>query len=159
LELQPTGSKMDLLLSVTTPYNGDLNRLLFSATDVNWSEQGGFADETVRLALLDDFRIPFGKNMEIVLKKAIKNNGTFAEIDCHGLKFLSLDASLVFDNSLVIPADCENLPCRKLSTDFSMNIETWSDLIVNINLPAFQIPTLNGWIFQAEQVVFVFSEN
>jgi hypothetical protein len=159
LDLLPTGSKMDLLLSVTTPYNGDLNRLYFSATDVNWSEQGGFANENVRLALLDDFRIPFGKGMEIVLKKATNNRGTFAEIDCFGLKFLSLDASLVFDNSLVIPADCENSPCKKLSADFSMTVETWSDLIVNINLPAFQIPTLKGWIFQAEQVVFDFSEN
>jgi hypothetical protein len=159
LELFPMGSKMDLLLAVTTPYHGELNRLYFSASDVNWSEQGGFADETVRLALIEDYRIPLGKHMEIVLKKATNTKGTFAEIDCHGLKFLSLDASLVFDNSLVIPADCENSPCKKLSTDFSMSIETWSDLIVNINLPAFQIPSLNGWIFQAEQVVFDFSEN
>jgi len=159
LELLPIGAKMDLTVGVTVPYNGEVNRLYFSATDVLWSEQGGFAEETVRLALAEDYRIPLGKNMEMVLKKVVNDRGTFAEIDCRGLQLLSLDASLIFDNSLIIPADCQNLPCQKLSADFSIVIESWSDLIVDINLPAFQIPTLEGWIFQAERVVFDFSEN
>jgi len=161
LELLPIGAKMDLTLGVTIPYNGESNRLYFSATDVMWSEQGGFAEETVRLSLVDDYRIPLGKSMEIVLKKAIRDRGTFAEIDCRGLNFLSLDASLIFDNSLVIPADCQNLPCQKLSTDFSIVIESWSDLIVDINLPAFQIPTLEGWIFQPNAwfLILVKTEN
>ncbi|MCL2027237.1 MAG: hypothetical protein FWG79_02000 [Bacteroidales bacterium] len=160
LELHPTGSKMDLLLDVKTPQeSGDTNHLRFIASGVNWSEQGGFADENVRMSLMEDYRIPLGKSMDIVLKKAAANSGTFAEIDCNGLKFLSLDATLVFDESLVIPADCKQSPCDKLSVDFSMTIEAWSDLIVGLNLPAFQIPSLEGWVFQANQVVFDFSEN
>ncbi len=160
LEFHPTGTRMDLILCVTTPYQDDKkNKLYFSASNVSWSEKGGFADETVKLELLEDFRIPFGKKLEMVLKKGQKTNGTFAEIDCNGLKFLSVDASLIFDNSLIIPANCDTTPCKKITTDFSVKIETWSDLIVGINLPDFQIPTMPEWTFQAEQVTFDFSEN
>ncbi|GHU86369.1 hypothetical protein FACS1894153_3300 [Bacteroidia bacterium] len=165
MNFMPNGASMDIYLRVATP--GSKNKqefLYFAATNIPWSEMGGFSTNEVKMALLNDYNIPFGDNI-IVIKsgrdsiKTVEKALTFASVDCEGLKTISINADFVFSKQIILPPNCDSTSCNSIIANFNAQLHRWTELIVDINVPSFVLPKMPDWIFTAENAVFDFSES
>ncbi|WP_010181636.1 hypothetical protein [Aquimarina agarilytica] len=121
------------------------------------------------------------------LKTNIFDEKSFVSIDCNGLKEISLEADLRVSRSVLIPlneqgfyqcgAPLENNsesrekdnegkeePEKKLDkkcyvgTSFKVKAKGWNDLLVEIDLPPFEINGFKGWAFEISNTVLDLSD-
>ncbi len=141
----------------------NLKTLFFGAENVRVSHTGGLFDE-VKLSLLSDVEIPFNSGNTVVRLKggSLRRNGSFdtqsyVTIDCKGFKNLSINADVLFPKSLLVPA--EDNGEEQVTGHFQTVVEDWSDLLVSIDVPSFEIKGLKDYIFNLRNVVLDLSSN
>jgi hypothetical protein len=141
--------------------------LYFAATGVKFSYDGGFTGDA-SLVLIGDVDIPINEHTILKLRGGSldASTGTVASgkktsltVDCSGFKELEVEASLIFSQSFIqkVSTDGNVLP-DPVSADFSIVVNDWNNLFVQINLPAFQIKGLDGFIFTLSDITFDFSD-
>lgn len=141
--------------------------LFFGGQGIKLSNEGDIIGDA-RLALLGDITIPINNGAaSLVLKggfnlsTGIGDNQTYMAIDCQGFKELGLAADLVLSDKLVRKVDASghcNVSDSKVMASFSTIVQDWNDMIVSLSLPRFEIIGLDGFMFEARDAVFDFSD-
>ncbi len=153
-EITPEGAFVNAYLSFTIPSG---RKLAFAANKIPLSAEGGFQG-VAELALLFDESVPLSENITLVLHGENKSKVHF---DCSGFIDFVIDADLVFSESMLIrenPSTGELLLNQKLTTSFITTIQGWSDLIVEVSLPPFQVAGLKGFGMEVNRAIFDFSD-
>ncbi|WP_025741312.1 hypothetical protein [Aquimarina pacifica] len=155
---------------------GNQKQLFFGANNIKLSHQGGIYGEA-NLVLLGDAAIPInGGNNLVVLKGGFDmqtgniEQETYATIDCSGFKELGIAADVIFSRNMLEPVDTNykviSDTSQKVKGSFKATVEDWNDILVEINLPAFQLTKNNtadgsgkaGLVFELNTAVFDFSD-
>ncbi|MEM9835266.1 MAG: Ig-like domain-containing protein, partial [Bacteroidota bacterium] len=103
IRLEPTQTKVDLVMSVDIP--GAPDKLILGATDVGFSFAAGFTGP-VTLELLADYGINIARGKSrLVFTKGNPDNGTgtYARVTCAGFEELNVVASLIMSRDWVKP--------------------------------------------------------
>lgn len=136
-------------------------KLTFAAFKIPLSAEGGI-NGVVEMGMVEDISMELGNNATLKLfGVGNKHTGTKVHFDCGGFVDMVIDAGIEFSKSLFIcedPATGEQKPNVPLTANFTTTIQSWSDLIVNVNLPPFQLTSLKGFGFEVTNAVFDFSD-
>lgn len=161
-------------------------QLFFGAENVKLSYEGGLSGD-MKLVLLGNQAIPIqGDNWLLTLKGGIdlKANSfgdqSFIEFDCSNLKGISLEGDLRVSRNVLLPINengeytCGNSKDNQYLKDmedqvvdnkcyvgasFSVKSEGWNDLLINVDLPRFEVVGLTGWGFNLKNVVLDLSDS
>jgi len=133
---------------------------------------------------LGNFPIAFnGKNWLLTLKggQDLKTGNftskSFISIDCNGLKEISLDGNLKVSRNVLLPIkedgtyvcdgvavpfpentdDIKDSPCY-VSTDFTVQAKGWNDVLLEVDIPDFEMVGLKGWGFNIDKAVLDLSD-
>ncbi|MER3373688.1 MAG: hypothetical protein RIM83_03540 [Allomuricauda sp.] len=156
--------------------NGEPIELFFGADDIKISHQGGIYGDA-NLVLLGDIGIPIhGGNGLVALKGGFDmqtgniQDLTYVTIDCGGFKEMGVAADVLFPRSMLEPVDSdyEVIPDEnvKVQGHFQTVVGDWNDILVEIDLPSFQLANTQsaggsgkgGLIFDINNAVFDFSD-
>jgi hypothetical protein len=142
--------------------------LFFAASGVKFSYEGSFIGDA-KLALVGDFDIKINEHSTLTLHGGSfdTNTGTVSgnkitsvSVDCSGLKELALSASLSFSKDFITRISDNGVPEKEpVSADFFIAVNDWSNLLVELSFPRFQINDLEGFVFDLSNVVFDFSDH
>jgi len=131
--------------------------LFFGLEGIKLTYDGGIVGDA-KLVLLGDIAIRInGGSSALILKgggssKPSGGSSTYLAFDCNGFKELSLSADVEFARSLMIPVDDKGKPSddpnKRVKGSFTTVVSDWSDILVELTLPEFQIPYLSDLTFQ-----------
>lgn len=179
MEYHPNYTVVDIFAKVKL---GELNaELFFGANDVKISREGGIYDEA-RLNLLADF--PVGQNggqWLLTFKGGLNsqgggNNQTYITINCEGkIKEMAFNADVRIAKSIAVPlkedgslkypgkvtpGTGENPAGNDsyVGANFSVKAAGLEDLLIELDLPHFELKALPNWGFKMENVVFDLSD-
>lgn len=135
----------------------------FMGRDIKFSRTGGLTGDGI-VTLVGDYPLTKdGGKAQLILKGSDPYNNTlktYAEFDCNGFKQLTIDASLLFSRELLVPegTNGEQAPTGNVTVDFRLTVADWSDIMVAVNIPSFQVTTLKGVTFSVTDAVLDFSD-
>ncbi|HAS38822.1 MAG TPA: hypothetical protein DCS93_00015 [Microscillaceae bacterium] len=142
-------ARLNTYMSITTPEG---KKLAFEGS-MQVSAEGGLVGEA-RLKLLVDVPLKFAKGVLL----NVKANETYVSVDCNGFKELGLKGELTFTN--LVEDSKDGTPGDKpIVTTFSTVVRSWTDLVVTLDMPGFQIKGIKGLGFRVENAVFDFSDS
>lgn len=152
-------SEVGVYARAVIPQGIDGNRqvLFFGVEGLKCSHDGGLPSvDNLKLSLLHDVSIPFNNgNTAIVLKGNNKSqSNTYITIGCKGFETMALDAEVHFPKSLMVNATNPN---EQVIGRFQTVVKNWDDMVVELNMPNFQIVGLTDYIFSLDDVVLDFS--
>jgi len=143
--------------------------LFFGVTGLKMSHSGKIIGEG-KLVLLGNVSINIaGGQGQLILKGDFNPiNGqttgdqTYLSIDCKGFKGLGIAADVIFSRNMLLPCDAvgqviadEN---QKVKGSFQTKVSDWNDILVSLNLPKFQLASLDGFVFTVSNATFDFSD-
>ncbi|MEL6918884.1 MAG: hypothetical protein AAFO99_14280, partial [Bacteroidota bacterium] len=155
--------------------------LLFGASGVKISREGGIYDEA-RLNLLTDFPVGLNGGQWLVTFKGGKGDRgqgdgqTYITINCEGkIKEMSLSADVRIAKTVAVPLNEDGTlkyPGRLepgtgekaagndsyVGTSFKIQTESVGDLLIELDLPMFQLRALPKWGFKMEKAVLDLSD-
>ncbi len=148
------GAFLTACMSFEIPQNG--KKLAFKATDIPLSADGGIVGDA-KLALVENESFDIGDNVTITIKGGGKSYVLF---DCDGFKSFTIDAEISFSSDFFVLEDTTTGKTidGDMTTEFSATLYDWNDLIVEINIPAFQVKPLSGFGFEVKSAVFDMSD-
>ena len=178
-KLHANYAEVDLFAKLTL---GELStELFFGASNVKLSHEGGIYGEA-QLNLLGDFPVgQSGGQWAITFKGGLESDGsatkqTYITIDCTGkVKEIALEADVRIAKTVAIPLNedgTKKFPGETKPQDgkkiagnesyvgasFSFVAESLQDLLIELDLPKFELVPLPGWAFKMENVVLDLSD-
>lgn len=179
MEYHPTYTEVDLFAKVDL---GELNtELMFSATNVRISKSGGIYEEA-SLNLLTDVPVGMGGGQWLLTflggfdPNGQANDQTYITIDCEGkVKELGLSADVRIAKTVAIPLT-ENGDIKHpdktepgsgesvvgndsyVGAGFSMQSTNINDLLIQLDLPPFELRALPNWGFKMQNAVLDLSD-
>lgn len=149
-----SGAFLEVCLSFEIPQNG--RKIAFVGRRIPFSFSGGIKGDS-RIELLGDQSIPLSSNIQINLKG---DGGTYVVFDCNGFKSMGIKAEVEFSRNIFIPEKPDGTldNANTLKSTFTTTLYDWNDLVVELNIPPFQIKGLNGLGFAVKRAVFDFSD-
>ncbi|MFP4025343.1 MAG: hypothetical protein ACLFVR_12530 [Thiohalospira sp.] len=153
VNFRPEGAFFNALMSFKPPQG---EALIFKGRDIPFSFSGGLQGDAF-LELVSDISLNYGDGIDLKIKGKGK---TFAVWDCHGFKKMKVSADISFSEDLIVPENenGEVIEGQRVYTSFTAEMSDWNDLIVSIDLPAFQVKGVDGVGFSIENAVFDFSD-
>ena len=149
------GAILDVYVSLALPQTGD--RIAFHGK-VPLSAKGGIAGDA-KVFLVGDHILKLGSSAQINIKGS-KN--TYVEFDCNGFKGVSIEAEVAFSRDLLIPEDDKGVLSKnndeRVKISFITYAQTLNDLMVGVNVPAFQVKGLTGFGFKVTQAFMDWSD-
>lgn len=130
--------------------------MCFAANKIPLSASGGLSG-IVELALIRDEIIEFGT----VHIRINGNNRSKVRFDCGGFIDMIVDADIIFDVNEFVPENPitgEQIPNKSIEVNFVTTLQSWSDLMVEVSLPPFQLKSLKGIGFEVNRAIFDFSD-
>ncbi len=158
IRLKPTHAEVDVFMEFVVPQNG--KTLTFMANGIKFTKAGGIVGDA-KLQLVSDYAINFsGDKSQLILKGSLADEGgTFVRMDCDGFKEMGLEAEVRFSRDLVVPENTAGtVTAGNVTATFEAILTNWNDLIVQVSLPPFQIPSVPGMGFSVRDAVFDFSD-
>ncbi len=150
-----TGAFFDAYVSLQ--FKSDGKRIAFAARNIAFHRGGISSSNEVKLALVSEETLTFGKNIQLVLPAFREQN--YVAIDCNGFKSVNLQGKIKFDRELLIPEDDNGEALAgQVETDFNINSTDWNALLVSVSLPTFRLPSLQGINFKANEVALDMSD-
>jgi hypothetical protein len=144
-------------------------RLFFGIEGIKLTYDGGIVGDA-KLVLLGDIPIRInGGSSALILKggndlklSSTTGSHTYLAFDCNGFKELSISADVEFPRSLLIPVDAnckqyEN-PAKRVKGSFTTVVSDWSDILIELDLPYFQIPYLKDITFHVSGAMLDLSD-
>lgn len=151
----PKAAYVDAYLMFEIPGTGD--KIAFKGKNIEFSHDGGFTGAG-KLELVGDYGIKLNdKTMAYLLGKG----NTFVDFDCAGFKGMGIEAEVQFSRDMIIPEDEQGKPKaepERVKTRFATYAQSWSDLMVGVNLPAFQVNGLKGFGFKVQEAFLDWSD-
>ncbi len=157
--------------------------IFFGAEGIKLTHDGALVGG-MKLVLLGNQAIPInGEQWLLTLKGGVDLNtgnytgSSFVEFDCSGLKEIVLEGDVRVSRNVLLPIDsegnytCGDSPNQQLDDDgavdnkcyvgtsFSIQANGWNDLLMEVNLPRFEVVGLKGWGFNLENVVMDLSDS
>ncbi|MEY8780027.1 hypothetical protein AB9K32_06340 [Allomuricauda sp. XS_ASV26] len=179
MEYHPTYTEVDLFAKVEL---GELNtELMFSATNVRISKSGGIYEEA-RLNLLSDVPVGMGGGQWLLTflggfdPDGQANEQTYITINCEGkVSEISITADVRVAKTVAIPitengdikypnktepGSGENVVGNDsyVGAGFSMRTTNINDLLIQIDLPPFELRALPNWGFKMQNAVLDLSD-
>ncbi|MCD9017603.1 hypothetical protein [Parachryseolinea silvisoli] len=149
------GAIMDVYVSLALPQSGD--RIAFHGK-VPLSKEGGIAGNA-KVFLVGDHILKFGSSAQLTIKGS-KN--TYVEFDCGGFKGVSIEALVQFSRDLIVPENDKGIAStnkdERVKISFTTYAQSLNDLMVGVNVPAFQIANLKGFGFKVTQAFMDWSD-
>ncbi len=157
IRLKPAYAELDVFMQFTVPQNNQV--LTFMARGIKFSKSAGIVGDA-KLELLGDYGINFnGDKVQLIIKGTSSGQGTYAVMDCDGFRELSLDAEIKFSRDMIRPENADgSVGSGNVQTKFKSVLSGWNDLVVQIDLPPFQVNGLSGVGFSVRDAVFDFSD-
>ncbi|MFS4492460.1 hypothetical protein [Maribacter sp. 2308TA10-17] len=159
-----------------------VENLLFAANDVKISKDGGIYGEA-RLTLLEDAYVGQNGGQWLFIFKGGKdpktgkgNGATYLDIDCEGkVKKIGLNLDVRIAKSVAIPIKDDGSPefpnsvtpgtgesprdnDTYLGTSFALETDELGGLLIELDLPMFQLKALPNWGFKMEKTVLDLSD-
>ncbi|HEX8575671.1 MAG TPA: hypothetical protein VF677_05195, partial [Flavobacterium sp.] len=179
-KVTPTYLELTAFARLETKYPGVY--LYFAASKLKLSHEGGVIGQW-KLYLIGNQTLPqFGGKMLLSIIGGDFDKATgdvksksYVEFDCDGFKSFSFDMDVRLARSLAIPVDnageridydkdlkedgikAINNP-KYVGANIKMTADSWSDMLIQLSLPNFEIKDLNGWTFNLNNVVFDMSD-
>lgn len=146
---------------------GNRKQLFFGANNIKLSHKGGLVGDT-NLVLLGDVPLNvLGKKTLLVLKGGMDmatgevKNKTYVTIDCNGFKELGIEADVLFSRTMLEPVDASYNVIggnSRVTASFKAVVGNWNDILIDINLPAFQLTKHPGYCFELNNAVIDMSD-
>jgi hypothetical protein len=157
IRLKPTHAELDVFMQFQPPQSEHV--LTFMARGIKFTGKGGIVGDAT-LELIGDYGINFnGDKIQLILKGGHQGGGTYVTMDCDGFKEMSLDAEIKFSRDLIVPENPDgSIAPGNLFAGFKATLSNWNDLLIQLNLPAFQLKRLKDFGFTASDIVFDFSD-
>lgn len=152
IKLKPQYAELEVFMTFEMPQNGKV--LTFRGKGIKFTKEGGIVGDAT-LELVADYAINLqGEKAQIILK-----SGTAVNFDCSGFLEMALNADIKFARSMLIPeGPTGDTLSGNVIASFRSTIKNWNDLVVEVNLPPFQVATLKGVGFNVRSAVFDFSD-
>jgi len=181
MEYHPTYTEVDIFAKLSL---GELasENLLFAANNVKISKDGGIYDQA-RLTLLQDAYVGQNGGQWLFIFKGGKdentgkgNESTYIDIDCTGkVKEIGLSLDVRIAKSVAIPLNEDGtvkyperttpgdgeLPKNNdsyVGANFALQTDNLGGLLVQVDLPMFQLKALPNWGFKIEQTTLDLSD-
>jgi hypothetical protein len=156
-EITPQGAFVNAYMNFETPQG---KSLCFAADKIPLSATGGI-NGVVELRLINDEYIEFGDTRFWIYGDTKGVPRTKVRFDCSGFIDLTLDAGIEFSKDVFVPENPETgeqMVNQSLSAGFIATLQSWNDLIIDINLPPFQIKSIKGIGMEVSHATFDFSD-
>ncbi len=154
INFSPAGAMMEVFVSFTLPQWQ--NRLAFGGK-IPLSAEGGLVG-TAKIFLLGDHYVKLQDSTILTLKGSYER-GSFVEIDCNGFKGMMIDAELTFPRSLMMPENAQGETIAgTVGVGFQTYVQDWNELLVQINVPPFQLTGLPGVGFHVREAYLDWSD-
>lgn len=136
-----------------------IGKIHFRGSDIRFSKEGGIVDEG-RLELVEDYLITDENAKTQFLLKG-NDRSTYVEFDCSGFKQFGIDASLIFSNTLIKPEDDEGnvVEGENVKLEFTTSVSDWNDILLDVDIPPFQVNGLSGVSFSITNAVLDWSDS
>jgi hypothetical protein len=142
--------------------------LYFGLEGIRLTYSGGIVGEA-KLVLLGDVPIRINGGASALILKGSDSispqaagQGTFLSFDCNGFKSLGIAADVEFPRTLLIPVDDQGKryesPEKRVKASFSAIASDWSDILVTLDLPDFELPPVKDIVFQVRGAVLDLSD-
>jgi len=162
----PTYAELTVYARVEIPQNP--KEIFFGLKGLKLSYSGGIVGDA-KLVLLGNVPIPInGGTAAVTLKGAMDMQTgqgldlTYVTMDCNGFKELGITAEIKFPRTMLVPLKSDgerNMDSTAyVKADFHTIASDWNDILVELNLPAFEIAPLKGVGFHIKNAVFDFSD-
>ncbi|MDV7137909.1 hypothetical protein R3X28_03430 [Maribacter sp. TH_r10] len=181
MEYYPTYTVVDMFAKLNLGELG-VENLLFVANDVKISKDGGIYGEA-RLTLLEDAYVGQNGGQWLFIFKGGKDaktgkgtGSTYIDIDCEGkVKKIGLNLDVRIAKSVAIPINedgTHKFPNSiepgtgespkdndtYLGTSFSLETDELGGLLIELNLPMFELKALPNWGFKMENTILDLSD-
>ncbi len=156
VSFSPEGGFLTAFAVVQIPKTGDT--LAFKVSNAQFAP-GGFTGDA-KLVLLKDIDIEIADSTRLSIKA--DRQLTYVEWDCNGFQELGIDCEVEFSKDFLVPENPDgsiNTTGKGVTTEFTTQIQSWDELLVDVSLPPFQFTKLKGFGFHVSHAVFDFSES
>ncbi|MCF6402642.1 hypothetical protein L3C95_11170 [Chitinophaga filiformis] len=157
----PTYAELTVYAKVQIPQ--EPREIFFGLKGLKLSYKGGILGDA-KLVLLGDVPIRLGGGTAaLVLKGGMDMQTgqgldlTYVTIDCNGFKELGLSADLAFPRSMLVPLNSNGertTDSSQVKASFNTVVRDWNDILVSVDLPAFEITPLKGVGFRIGKAVY-----
>lgn len=156
VKFQPTYAELTAFARIEIPQ--EPGQLFFGLEGIKLTYDGGIVGDA-KLVLLGDVPVRINGGSSALILRGENNLGwsmstgsrTYLAFDCSGFKELSISADVEFPRSLMIPVDGAGQrnedPNVRVKGSFTTVVADWSDMLIELDLPDFEIPYLNDIIF------------
>ncbi len=155
VSFSPEGGFLTAFAVLGVPKTGDT--LAFKVSNAQFTT-GGFTGDA-KLVLLEDVDIDIADSTTLSIKA--DQELTYVEWDCNGFQELGIDCEVTFSREFLVPENADgstDTTGQQVTTEFVTQIQSWDELLIDINLPPFQFTKLKGFGFFVSDAVFDFSE-
>jgi hypothetical protein len=154
LVFTPQGNTISVYAMITTQSN---QHICFAGENIGFTGQGGIQEGVLRILLGGD------SELKLLKLDKIKLNITEGSLKfgCDGYESFSLAGKIIFDRELIVPEDKNSGEVQggNVTSTFKLdNVADWNDLLIEIDMPTFQIPKMEGYSFLVENAVFDISD-
>ncbi|MEO1051556.1 MAG: hypothetical protein AAFX87_13075 [Bacteroidota bacterium] len=152
----PRGAFFNAYVSLEMPSSG--KRIAFAAENIGFHPGGLASTNLQRLYLVSKQDIDIGKKITLELPVSDKRN--FVEWDCGGFKSINLKGIFRFDEEMLVPEGPNGEPVqgKQVEATFETNVQSWDDLIAQVEITPFQVPKLKGFSFSVDDATIDFSD-
>jgi len=166
VNFQPAYVELTAFARVDIPQ--EPGHLYFGLEGIRLTYSGGIVGEA-KLVLLGDVPIRINGGASALILKGRDNirpqsgvQGTYLSFDCNGFKSLGIAADVEFPRTLLIPVDEQgrryDSPEKRVKASFSTIASDWSDILVTLDLPDFELPPLKDIVFKVRGAVLDLSD-
>jgi hypothetical protein len=160
VKVTPSGSFIEAYFMFELPQTGD--KIAFRGTNIAFSNNGGFAG-TGRLELVGNYPIKINEKtlLTILGMTGTAPSKSFVEFDCDGFKSMGIEGQVEFSRDLLIPEDekGKQKPApERVKTKFVTVVQSWSDLLLGVTLPPFQVNGLKDVGFTVQNAFLDWSD-
>ncbi|MCF6404555.1 hypothetical protein L3C95_16785 [Chitinophaga filiformis] len=151
IRMTPQGAYLSAYFRFTFP--GTTRELIFGGKDIAFTPGGVGVGNSTKLMLLNDQEVNINEHVELTFP----GDGTnFVEWDCNGFKSVSLKGMFEFDKGWLEPDDPSQTAVR---ADLTINAaKDISNIMADINIPAFRIKGLKDFNFKVKHAVVDMSD-
>ncbi|QHS63413.1 hypothetical protein [Chitinophaga agri] len=150
VRMTPQGAFLSAYFRFTFP--GTERELIFGGKDIAFTPGGIGAGASTKLVLLNDQEVQINEHVELTFPG---NASNFVEWDCNGFKAANLSGMFEFDKGWLQP---DNPNEDKVKAALNVNAKDLSNIMADIDIPAFRINGLNDFSFKVKHAVIDMSD-
>lgn len=150
VRMTPQGAYLSAYFRFTFP--GTERELIFGGKDIAFTPGGIGAGTSTKLVLLNNQAVHINEHVELTFPG---NGSNFIEWDCNGFKAANLSGMFEFDKGWLQP---DNPNEEKVKAALNVNAKDLSNIMADIDIPAFRINGLNDFSFKVKHAVIDMSD-